>query len=77
MKKIIQVINVQKRKSKYNKEFFLSEVELDDNEIYSLASSHPPQVGDKMESWFDEHWNKPVAKYPTKLDITVKQEDNG
>ena len=76
MKKIIKIISVQKKMSKYNKEFFLSEVELDDHEIYSLASSHSPQIGDEMESWFDEHWNKPVAKYPKSIDNTVKQEDN-
>jgi hypothetical protein len=77
MKKIIKVISVKGKLSKYNKKFFLSEVELSDNEVYSLASSKVPQVGDECEAWFDDHWNKPVAKYPKSIDNTVKQEDNG
>jgi hypothetical protein len=77
MKKIVKIINYQQRTSKYNKIFYLSEVELSDNEVYSLASSKVPQVGDECEAWFDDHWNKPVAKYPKSIDNTVKQEDNG
>ena len=75
MKSIVKIISTRQRQNHHGKSFYLSEVILSDQESYSLASSKIPKVGDEMESWFDDRWQKPVAKYP--IDNTVKQSKIG
>ncbi len=66
-KTIIKILTVELKMSKYHKKFYLSEVELDDGELYSLASSKPPKVGDKVEAFFNDRWGRPTAKYPKRI----------
>lgn len=66
IKTIIKIVKSDLRTSKYHKIFYLSEVELDDHEVYSLAGSHPPTVGEFVEAYFDDFFQKPKASYPKK-----------
>ena len=65
IKKIIKVIGVEKRTNKAGKEFYLNYVVLDDDETYTVAHDRPSKVGDKLQSWYDDKWDKPKASYGT------------
>jgi len=38
---------------------------LEDDETYTVAHDRPSKVGDKLQSWYDDKWDKPKASYGT------------
>lgn len=65
MKKIIKVVGSEKRTSKLGHSFYLNTVILDNNETYTVPHDIPSKVGDELENWFSDIWDKPCAKYPS------------
>ncbi len=71
MKRIIEIIYVEKRINGEGHEFYLSHVKLnygetepEHDEVFTVPHSAFPRIGDEVEAFFDDRYGKPKAKYP-------------
>jgi hypothetical protein len=64
VKKVIKVVSVEKRNSKLGHSFYLNQVILDDGETYSVPHQVPAKIGDELECWYSDIWDKLCARYP-------------
>jgi len=64
MKKVKEILIVEKRVNKQGHQFYLTTAILSDNEEYTGASTDVVKVGDMVEAWFDIQWDKPKFRVP-------------
>ena len=68
MRTIKEILHVQKHISRSGSEYFTTLARLDDNEIYEAYGSGFA-VGDKVEAFYDDKWDKP--KFQKKRPLTL------
>jgi len=68
LKEIIKVVSVEKKWSKFHSAFYLNTVILDDDETYTIPHYKPSEIGDEVEAWYSEVWDKPCGRYPKHVD---------